>query len=105
MKHTLRLLAAAATFLGYSSVASAGCGAALDAALQTAHQAAGTLRADKPGQARIAARDGTLLSAPQAHWLAVDLRRAGAACERGDDAQAAVWLAAADDVLRAGGRL
>jgi hypothetical protein len=62
---------------------------------------ADSVRVDKPGLARVYAEDGTEFTAAQASWIKGQLRQAGAACARGDSADAAHRLDAVSQFVRA----
>jgi hypothetical protein len=75
------------------------CDVDLRVSLRSAAREISSLRADKPGQARVFARDGAEFTAGTARWLAAQLHHAERACARDDGAAAASGLADIDAVL------
>jgi hypothetical protein len=59
-----------------------------------------SLRADKGGQARVFAADGSEFTAGQAHWMRGQLHRVEDACERGDQPHAAELLRQVQELLK-----
>jgi hypothetical protein len=92
-----------AAMLSVTATASAApastCDAALRASLRSAAREINSLRPDKPGQARVFARDGSEFTAGTARWLAAELRQAERACARDDGASAASGIADIDALL------
>jgi hypothetical protein len=59
-----------------------------------------SLRADKGGQARVFAADGSEFTAGQAHWMRGQLHEVEEACGRGDQVHAAELLRQVQELLR-----
>jgi hypothetical protein len=95
------LLAAIALVLGSSAYAAgrAGCDDKLSNALRECQRIVGTLRADKAGQMRVFASDGSEFTAGQAQWMKGQLQLIARACSDGDSADAARRLADVQQLL------
>jgi hypothetical protein len=91
-------------FLGCGSSAWAFCDPALLSSMRDAERLVGTMRADKPGQARVFAADGSEYSAALARWLAAELRAAEENCREGKFAAAREHVSAVQDTLTAHAR-
>lgn len=74
-----------AALLGVASAvqASAGCGPALSHSYEEVQAVIDSLHADKPGQMRVQAKDGSIYTGGEARWLKGQLQDMRAACERG----------------------
>lgn len=59
-----------------------------------------SLQLDKPGVARVYARDGTQFTGPEALWLKAQLRALESACRRGDRPDAGTHLARLRELVR-----
>jgi hypothetical protein len=95
------LLAAIALALGSSAWAAgrAACDDKLINALRECQRIVGTLRADKAGQMRVFASDGSEFTTRQAQWMQGQLRMVARACTDGDAADAARRLADVQQLL------
>jgi len=69
--------------VGTAARASDSCGPPLTNAYEQARAVIGSLRADKPGQMRVLADDGSVYTSGQAQWLRGQLHDVLIACERG----------------------
>jgi hypothetical protein len=81
--------------------AGTGCEPAVTAPLQDAARLVGSMRSDKPGQARVFAADGAEYTAGAARWMRSELDIASRACARGDNATAIRHLDAVRNLLQA----
>src|SRR5580658_6471346 len=95
MNRKLLVLASMALMLGSAAYAAgtAGCDDMLTNALNECQRLVGSLRADKAGQMRVFAPDGSEFTAGQAQWMKGQLRLAAKACADGDVTDAARRLA------------
>jgi hypothetical protein len=95
------LLAAMGVALGSSAYAAgrAACDDKLTHALRQCQRIVGTMRADKAGQMRVFASDGSEFTAGQAQWMKGQLRLVAWACTHGDCADAARRLADVQQLL------
>jgi hypothetical protein len=87
--------------LGCGTSAWADCDPALLASMRDAERLVDPMRADKPGQARVFAADGSEYSAGQVRWLAAELHTAERNCRAGNFAAAREHLTAVEDTLTA----
>lgn len=81
------------------SYADAGCDPALIVALQSSDRVVASLRADKPGLARVFAVDGSEFTAGQSQWMRGQLKKSSRACARGDAAEAERSLAGVRELI------
>jgi hypothetical protein len=97
-----RVLSGMLLLLGSSAYAAGtvGCDVKLTASLHECERIVGSLRADKAGQMRVFAPDGSEFTAEQATWLKAQLRLIARACSDGDAGAAARRLAEVQDVLK-----
>ena len=91
-------------FLSHATGAWADCDPALLTSMRDAERLVGPLRADKPGQARVFAADGSEYSAGLVRWLAAELVAAETNCRDGKVAAAREHLTAVKDTLSAHAR-
>lgn len=84
-----------------SARADGNCDSALSSRLDAFEHLADSIRVDKPGLARVYARDGTEFSAGQALWMKGQLREVSAACTRGDRGDATKRVDAVAQLLQA----
>lgn len=84
-----------------SARANDNCDDAISSRLYTFQLLADSVRVDKPGLARVYARDGSEFTAGQALWMKGQLRAAYTACARGDRDEAGQRLAAVAQLLQA----
>jgi hypothetical protein len=84
--------------------ASTGCDATLTAQYKQYVPIVEALRADKPGQMRVFAADGSEFTGGQAHWMQGQLRDVEQACARGDQTAAQRQLNAVGQLLKAHAR-
>ena len=93
-----------ASRLAFLCLAVIGCTLAqADNACESSRQTAvlvDSIRIDKPGLARVYARDGTEFTAGQALWMKGQLRAADAFCARGDRIGATQTLSAVQSLIR-----
>jgi hypothetical protein len=87
--------------VSYSSLASAGCGPEFNARYQEPLRLADSLRAEKPGQVRVFAYDGSEFTAGQVQWMHGQTRLIDKACAQGDEATASRVLADVQELLKA----
>jgi hypothetical protein len=99
-----RFLVLASMALVLSSTAhaagTAGCDEKLTNTLNECQRLVGSLRADKAGQMRVFASDGSEFTAGQAQWMKSQLRLVAKACADGDVADAARRLADVQELLQ-----
>ena len=76
------------------------CDSSLSASLQDAGRIVRAMRVDKPGQARVFARDGSEHTAGAVRWISAELEIASRACAQGDEADAVRHLDAVRAVLK-----
>jgi hypothetical protein len=102
MNHKLLVLASMALVLSSTAhaVGIAGCDEKLTNALNECQRLVGSLRADKAGQMRVFASDGSEFTAGQAQWMKGQLRLVAKACADGDVADAARRLADVQELLQ-----
>jgi hypothetical protein len=79
---------------------SVGCDAKLITSLHETERLVGSLRADKAGQMRVFAPDGSEFTAGQASWMKEQLQLIASACDDGHADDAARRLAQVLDVLK-----
>ncbi len=91
--------AAAFGLLVGTANARADCDPTLGSSLRDAERFVATMRADKPGQARVFASDGTEYSAGLVRWMAAQLRAADKDCLNAKPAEALKRLSAVQDTL------
>ncbi len=97
-------LALALCFLSYGTSASADCDATLVTSMRDAQRLVTSMRADKPGQARVFAADGSEYSAGLVRWMAAELVDAEKNCREGNFAAAGAKVAAVQETLAAHAR-
>ena len=97
-----RLQAGIGLLLGSSAYAAGavGCDVKLITSLHECERFVGSLRADKAGQMRVFASDGSEFTAGQAQWMKGQLRLVAKACADGDVADAARRLADVQELLQ-----
>jgi hypothetical protein len=102
MHNKLFVLSSMTLMLGLTAyVAGAvGCDDKLTNSLQECRRIVGSLRADKAGQMRVFASDGSEFTAGQAQWMKGQLRLIAKACADGDATDAARLLADVQELLR-----
>jgi hypothetical protein len=102
MKNKVLVLAGAAVMLGSTAYAAgtAGCDEKLASALNECQRLVGSLRADKAGQMRVFASDGSEFTAGQAQWMKGQLKLAAKACTDGDVSDAARRLSDVQALLQ-----
>jgi hypothetical protein len=88
-----------------SPLAHANCSTAFVERFTSAQRIVGSLRPDKPAQARVSASDGSEYTAGEALWMQGRLRSALQACERGEEWSAASRLLSVTDLLNVHHRL
>lgn len=79
--------------------ARADCDSSFGSTLQNTERFVATMRADKPGQARVFAVDGSEYTAGLVRWMTAELRAAGRDCRDARPAEAAKHLAAVQETL------
>ncbi len=79
--------------------ARADCDSTLGSSLRDTERFVATMRADKPGQARVFAADGSEYSAGLVRWMAAQLRAADKDCLNAKPAEAAQRLSAVQETL------
>jgi hypothetical protein len=96
------VLASMALMLGSTAYAAgaAGCDEKLTNALNECQRVVGTLRADKAGQMRVFASDGSEFTAGQAQWMKAQLKSVAKACAEGDVTDAARRLSDVQELLQ-----
>ncbi|MFI4865679.1 MAG: hypothetical protein ACHQDB_01105 [Steroidobacterales bacterium] len=101
MNNRLSVLAGIALLLGSTAYAggTVGCDDKLTTTLYECQRIVGSLRADKAGQMRVFASDGSEFTAGQAQWMASQLKLVAKACTNGDAADAARRLAEVQQLL------
>jgi hypothetical protein len=101
MSNNLPVLSSIALLLGSSAFAAGnvGCDDKLTNSLHECQRIVGSLRADKAGQMRVFASDGSEFTAGQAQWMKGQLRLVAKACTNGDSADAARRLADVQQLL------
>jgi hypothetical protein len=82
-----------------SSLAHANCSPAFIDRFASTERIVGSLRPDKPAQARVSAADGSEYTAGQAQWMKGQLRSALHACTQGDESGAVATLQRVTDLL------
>lgn len=97
---TIRSIAAS-TFLLASTLAHANCSPTLAEQVASAERIVDSLRADKPGQVRVLASDGSEFTAGEARWMKGQLRSVLKDCEQGHETAAASTLHGVTDLLNA----
>jgi hypothetical protein len=102
---TAIISAFAASCLLASPLAHANCSTALVERFTSTQRIVGSLRPDKPAQARVSASDGSDYTAGEALWMQGRLRSALQACERSEESSAASMLLSVSDLLNAHHRL
>jgi hypothetical protein len=97
-----RVQAGMALLLGSRAYAAGnvGCDVKLITSLHQCERFVGSLRADKAGQMRVFAPDGSEFTAGQASWMKEQLRLIASACSDGDADDAERRLAQVQDVLK-----
>jgi hypothetical protein len=101
MNNKLLVLSSVALLIGSTAYAegNVGCDDKLTNALHECQRIVGSLRADKAGQMRVFASDGSEFTAGQAQWMKGQLRLIAKACADGDAADAARRLAEVQKLL------
>ncbi len=99
MKATALALLATSPLLLAINLAHAQCSAPLTEQFTTVQHLVDSLRPDKPGQARVAASDGSEYTAAQSLWMKGRIRFVRRACGRGDEASAAAALGSVSGLL------
>jgi hypothetical protein len=107
MTNKLPVFSSIVLLLGSCAYAScnAGCDDKLTRALHECQRIVGSLRADKAGQMRVFASDGSEFTAGQAQWMKGQLRLVAKACTDGDAVDAARRLADVEQLLNEHHRL
>ena len=82
-----------------SSLTHANCSPTFTERFTSAQRMVGSLRPDKPAQARVSAADGSEYTAGEAPWMKGQLRAAMHACTQGDESGAAATLQKVTDLL------
>lgn len=82
------------------TVGAASCDDTLTTSLQECQRIVGSLRADKAGQMRVFASDGSEFTAGQAQWMKGQLRMVARDCADGNGSDAARRLADVQQLLR-----
>jgi len=102
MNNRFLVLASVALMLGSTAYAAGtvGCDEKLTNALNECQRIVGSLRADKAGQMRVFASDGSEFTAGQAQWMKGQLRLVAKACADGDVADATRRLADVQELLQ-----
>jgi phage-related minor tail protein len=102
MNNKLLVLASMALMLSSTAYAAgtAGCDEKLTNALNECQRLVGSLRADKAGQMRVFASDGSEFTAGQAQWMKNQLRLVAKACADGDVTDAARRLSDVQELLQ-----
>jgi hypothetical protein len=77
-----------------------GCGASFAQQYRDSLRIVDSLRADKSGQARVFAADGSEFTAGQARWMQGQLHEVEEACARGNQARAAQLLRPVQELLK-----
>jgi hypothetical protein len=102
MHKKLFVLSSVALMLASTAYAAgaAGCDDSLTTSLQQCQRIVGSLRADKAGQMRVFASDGSEFTAGQAQWMKGQLRLVAQDCADGNASNAARRLADVQQLLR-----
>jgi len=102
MPNKLFVLSSMTLLLGLTAYAAGavGCDDKLTNSLQECQRIVGSLRADKAGQMRVFASDGSEFTAGQAQWMKGQLRLIAKACADGDATDAARRLADVRELLK-----
>jgi hypothetical protein len=102
MRNKLIVLSSMALMFASTAYAASagGCDDKLTSSLQECQRIVGSLRADKAGQMRVFASDGSEFTAGQAQWMQGQLRMVVRACAQGDGSDAARRLADVQQLLR-----
>lgn len=101
MNPKLSVLWSMALMLGSTAYAAntVGCDDKLTNALHECQRIVGSLRADKAGQMRVFASDGSEFTAEQAQWMKGELKLIAKACADGDADEAGRRLAEVQQLL------
>jgi hypothetical protein len=87
------MMAIGALSLTVAANAASSCSAALLQSYEQARAVVSSLHADKPGQMRVQASDGSVYTAGETQWLKGQLQEVSQACQQGNTDNAAARLA------------